>query len=51
MIRYDEVRQMKQIDLKCPLLKHDCIGNKCMWWIDKGSMTRKCAIARLAIRT
>ena len=56
-----EAKQMTQINklasknityYKCPLLKHDCIGNKCMWWIEKGStMEKKCAITRLAART
>lgn len=56
MMRYDkqyEANQMKQIDikdLKCPLLKQDCIGDKCMWWLYKGDITRKCAITRLATR-
>ena len=34
------------IYLKCPLLKHDCIGDKCMWWFEG-----RCAITILAART
>ena len=49
------MKQTNIKDLKCPLLKHDCIGDKCMWWVEDSfgiaklaPTTRKCAIARLA---
>ena len=51
---------MDELTYKCPLLKHDCIGNKCMWWVDTALIikecipavknNKKCAITRLAMR-
>jgi len=52
------MEQINIMDLKCPMLKQDCIGDKCMWWVEDSfgmvklaPTKRKCAIARLAART